>query len=64
MQEVADETIPLTVTGKLKDEFGSTSIKGQDCVRVLKAVLKSHKGNKGNKDNKDNKGKMKWLDKE
>jgi hypothetical protein len=43
LQEVAGETIPLTVTGKLKDEFGSTLIKGQDCVRVLKAVLKGNK---------------------
>ena len=53
LQEVAGETIPLTVTGKLKDEFGSTSIKGQDCVRVLKAVLKGNKDSKGNKGNKD-----------
>ena len=39
LKEVAGDTIPLTVTGKLKDEFGGTPIKGQDCVRVLKTVL-------------------------
>ena len=33
------ETKPLTVNGKLKDELGGTPIKGQACVRVLKAVL-------------------------
>jgi hypothetical protein len=40
LQEVAGMTIPLTVTGKLKDEFGGTSIEGKDCVWVLKSVLK------------------------
>ena len=39
LKEVAGQTIPLTITGKLKDEFGGTPIKGQDCVRVLKTVL-------------------------
>jgi len=40
LQEVAGETIPLIVTGKLKDEFGGTAIEGKDCVWVLKSVLK------------------------
>ena len=39
LKEVAEETIPLIVTGKLKDEFGGTPIRGQDCMRVLKTVL-------------------------
>jgi len=39
LQEVAGQTLSLIVTGKLKDEFGGTPIKGQDCVRVLKTVL-------------------------
>jgi len=43
LQEVAEETIPLTVTGKLYDEFGGTPIEGKDCVRVLKSVLKEKK---------------------
>ena len=29
------ETIPLTITGNLKEEYGGTAIEGQDCVRVL-----------------------------
>ncbi|NOQ37295.1 hypothetical protein GQ472_00275 [archaeon] len=29
------ETIPLTITGNLMEEFGGTPIEGQDCVRVL-----------------------------
>jgi hypothetical protein len=40
LKEVAGDTIPLTVTGKLKDEFGGTPIEGKDCVKVLKTVLK------------------------
>jgi hypothetical protein len=43
LQEVTGDTIPLTVTGKLKDEFGGTLIEGKDCVKVLKAVLKGKK---------------------
>jgi hypothetical protein len=43
LKEVAGVTIPLTVTGKLKDEFGGIPIKGQDCVRVLKTVLLKNK---------------------
>jgi hypothetical protein len=34
--EVVGETIPLTVTGKLYDEFGGIPIRGEDCVRVSK----------------------------
>jgi hypothetical protein len=55
LQEVAGQTILLTVTGKLKDEFGGTPIKGQDCVLVLKAVKKDkpkHHGSEGH-DKKD-----------
>ncbi|MCK5699030.1 MAG: hypothetical protein KAH93_04220, partial [Candidatus Aenigmarchaeota archaeon] len=29
------ETIPLTITGNLKEEEGGTAIEGQDCVLVL-----------------------------
>jgi len=32
--EVAGQTIPLTITGNLKDEYGNTQIKGQDCVKI------------------------------
>ena len=35
LEEVAGETIPLTLTGNLKEEDGMP-IEGQDCVRVLK----------------------------
>jgi hypothetical protein len=33
--EVIGNTLPLTLTGNLKEEFGGTRIKGEDCVRVL-----------------------------
>jgi hypothetical protein len=36
LAEVAGQTIPLTMTGKLKEEFGGTPITGQDCVWVLR----------------------------
>lgn len=35
LEEVAGETIPLTLTGNLKEEEGGTPITGQDCVRIL-----------------------------
>jgi hypothetical protein len=35
--EVAGQTLPLTFSGNLKEEFGGTPFEGQDCVRVLKA---------------------------
>jgi hypothetical protein len=33
---VKGNTLPLTLTGNLKEEFGGTPVKGQDCVWVLK----------------------------
>jgi len=36
LAEVVGQTIPLTMTGKLKEEFGGTPIRGEDCVWVLK----------------------------
>lgn len=36
----AGNTIPLTITGKLKEEAGGTSIEGQDCIWVLKTGKK------------------------
>ena len=41
--EVAGKTIPLTLTGKLKEDFGGTPIKGQDDIRVLKTGKKKGK---------------------
>lgn len=35
LEEVAGETIPLTLTGNLKEEDGGTPITGDDCLRVL-----------------------------
>jgi hypothetical protein len=35
LEDAEDETIPLLITGNLKEENGSTPIKGQDCVWVL-----------------------------
>ena len=35
LEEVAGETIPLKLTGNLKEEAGGTPITGEDCVRVL-----------------------------
>jgi len=34
--KVAGTTVPLILTGNLKEEYGGTSIKGQDCIRVSK----------------------------
>lgn len=36
LADVAGQTLPLTVTGKLKPEYGGTPITGKDCVRVLR----------------------------
>jgi hypothetical protein len=36
LDEVAGETIPLTLTGNLKEEFSGTAIRGEDCISVLK----------------------------
>jgi hypothetical protein len=35
LDEVAGETIPLTLTGSLKEEFGGTPIRVEDCISVL-----------------------------
>jgi hypothetical protein len=35
LREVAGETIPLLLTGNLKEEFGGTPIEGQDDIKVL-----------------------------
>ena len=35
LDEVAGETIPLTLTGSLKEEFSGTPIRGEDCISVL-----------------------------
>jgi hypothetical protein len=32
--DVSGQTIKLTLTGKLREEFGGTPIKGEDCTRV------------------------------
>jgi hypothetical protein len=34
LYDVAGETIPLTITGNLKEEYEGTSIEGEDCVRI------------------------------
>jgi hypothetical protein len=34
LYDEAGETIPLTITGNLKDEYGGTPIEGKDCVRI------------------------------
>jgi hypothetical protein len=36
LDEVAGETIPLTLTGSLKEELSGTPIRGEDCISVLK----------------------------
>jgi hypothetical protein len=36
LAEVVDMTIPLTITGNLKTEFGGTPITGRDCLLILK----------------------------
>ena len=36
LYEVAGQTVPLTITGNLKEEHDSTPIKGKDCVRIRK----------------------------
>ncbi len=36
LEEVVEDTLPLTLTGNLKEEFGGSPFKGQDCVWVLK----------------------------
>jgi choice-of-anchor C domain-containing protein len=33
---IIGNTLPLTITGNLKEEFGGTPIQGQDCIWVLK----------------------------
>ena len=40
LQELAGQTVELTITGNLMDEFGGTPIVGEDCVKVLKSVSK------------------------
>ena len=35
LDEVAGETIPLTLTGNLLEELNDTPIRGEDCIRVL-----------------------------
>jgi hypothetical protein len=36
LNEISGQTIPLIVTGKLKEENGGTPIKGEDCTRITK----------------------------
>lgn len=36
LDDVAGDTIPLTLTGNLKEEYGGTPIRGQDCIRIKK----------------------------
>ena len=36
LDEVAGETITLTLIGSLKEEKGGTLIEGEDCIWVLK----------------------------
>jgi hypothetical protein len=43
LQELAGQTVELTITGNLLDEFGGTPIVGEDCVKVLKSVSKEKK---------------------
>jgi|GEM_PF-1624813 len=35
LEEIAGETIPLILTGNLKEEEGGTPIEGSDCIRIL-----------------------------
>ena len=35
LNEVFGETVKLTITGNLMEEFGGTPIKGEDCMSVL-----------------------------
>ena len=34
LEEIEGETIPFTLTGNLKEEYGSTPIEGKDCIWV------------------------------
>jgi len=43
LREVAGQSVQLTLTGKLKVEFGGTPIEGQDYVKVLKTGKKTDK---------------------
>ena len=36
LDEVAGETIPLTLTGSLEEEFSGTPVRGEDCISVQK----------------------------
>lgn len=38
--DVIGETIPLILTGSLKDEFGGIAIEGSDCIKVLRTGKK------------------------
>lgn len=40
LEEIAGETIPLTIIGNLNDEAGSIAIRGSDCIMVLKTGKK------------------------
>jgi hypothetical protein len=37
--QVLGQTVPLTVTGSLKEESGGTQIRGEDCVQVRPRVI-------------------------
>jgi hypothetical protein len=43
LREVAGQSVQLTLTGTLKEEFGGTPIEGQDYVKVLKTGKKADK---------------------
>ena len=40
LADFAGQTIPLTITGNLKEENGGTPFKGEDCVRISKCKRK------------------------
>ncbi len=41
LEDHGGETLPLTITGNLKEEDGGTAIEGQDCVWVLEDKVKN-----------------------
>jgi hypothetical protein len=59
LKDLAGQTIPLTITGNLKEGKGGTPFSGQDCIKILKnkpknvkdllEKFKKEKQNKGKK---------------
>ncbi len=40
LHQYAGESVSLFITGNLKEEYGSTPIEGQDCIKILKNEIK------------------------